>query len=71
MKLRNKETKKFDIQKIFIEKNPYTPGYICSFIINGQYIEMSRNVMYIDSIFDDIKNYLEILINDSDYIKKY
>lgn len=70
MKLRNNETKKFDIQKIYIDKSDYG-GFSVSFIINGQYIEMWKKNVYIDSIFDEIIKYLKILNEDDEYIKKY
>lgn len=71
MKVRNHETKKFDIKKIVIEDNDYLQGYKVSMVINNKYIEYIHRGKYIDSILDEIEKYLNVLVDyDSDtYIK--
>lgn len=71
MKVRNHETKKFDIKKIVIEDNDYLQGYKVSMVINNKYIEYIHRGKYIDSILDEIEKYLNVLVDyDTDtYIK--
>lgn len=71
MKVRNHETKKFQIRKIVIEDNDYINGYKVSLVVNNKYIEYIHRGKYIDNIFEEIESYLKILVEcDSDtYIK--
>ena len=68
MRLRGKETKRFEIQKIYIDRR--IDRTIVSFVINGQYVEMYTKGVYVDSIFDEITSYLKEVSDDSNVYYK-
>ena len=70
MRIRNKN-RKFVIDKIFIEKDPYG-GVIVSYIVRGQYIEQHVPYPYLDSILNQVLSYMTILADscDDSYIMK-
>lgn len=66
MKIRGKD-RKIDIQKIYIQKDPYG-GSTVDIVINNQLITLYCRAIYIDSIIDEINKYLKV-IGDDNYVR--
>lgn len=66
MKIRNSD-RKFDIEKIFIDKFE-NKTKVC-LIINGQAITMYVNSTYSDVVFAKIEEYLQVIGCDNDYVR--
>lgn len=66
MKIRGKD-RKIDIQKIYIEKDS-SGGTTIDIIINNQLISIYSRTVYIDSILQEIENYMKVL-GDNNYVR--
>lgn len=71
MKVRNHETLRFNIKKIYIDDDPDYKGFKVSFVINDKYMEYDCRGRYIDDVFTEIMAYLYLKANEEEdkYIK--